>query len=102
EGLEGEFAARGAGVVAPVVLGEEEAAGASLVAAVDPGEVVGPGIVLVLGGEVVAQRAEDAEAAERAEDRGLWRLIEEAVGRGHAESGSGGRANRRGHPVRNW
>src|SRR5664280_2055890 len=58
EGLEGEFAARGAGVVAPVGLGEEEAAGAGLMAAVDPSEVVAPGIVLVLGGEVVAQRAE--------------------------------------------
>src|ERR1035437_7835529 len=60
EGLEGEFAARGARVVAPVGLGEEEPAGARLVAAVDPGDIVCPGVVLVLGGEIVAQRTKHA------------------------------------------
>src|ERR1035438_8437956 len=89
ESLEVESAARRARVVPPVGLREEEPAGTRLVAAVDPGQVVGPGIVLVLRGKVVAQRAENAETAQRTQHRDLRRLIEEAVGRGHPESCSG-------------
>ena len=89
EGLEIEPAARRAGVVAPVVLGQEEAAGARLVPAVDPGQVIGPRVVFVLGGEIVAERAEEAETAQRTEHGHLRRLIEEAVGRRHPQGGGG-------------
>src|ERR1022692_797101 len=58
----------------------------------NPGQVVGPRVVLVLGGEIVTQGAKDAEAAEGAEHGHLRGLIEEAVGWGDTESGSGRRA----------
>src|ERR1017187_9902896 len=58
----------------------------------NPGQVVGPRVVLVLGGEIVTQGAKDAEAAEGAEHGHLRGLIEEAVGWGDTKSGGRGRA----------
>ena len=84
-----EPAARHAGVVASVVLGEEEAAGARPVAAVDPGEIVGPRVVFVLGRKIVARRAEQRGSCPADRARHLRRLIEEAVGRRHPERGGG-------------
>src|SRR4029077_7870796 len=83
--------ARRAGVVAEIGLREEETARPSLVIAVDAGEGVGPRIVGVLGRKIVAQGAEDAEAAQRAQDGHFGGLIEEAVRGSDAESsGRGG------------
>ena len=56
-------------------------------------------VVFVARGEIVAEIAEDAEAAERSQHGDLGRLVEEAVGRRHPER-RGGRCVRSMRPLR--
>src|SRR5581483_5715022 len=85
ERLEKHDAPRPPQIIPPVRLGEKESAGAKFVPVMYPGEIVAPGVVSILGAEVVAERSENPKAAQRPEHGGFGRLIEKRVGRCHAE-----------------